>query len=68
MSRYKTIKYVLIFRYMSQLPVNTLSLVDSGVICDVIPGLILRQRRLCRQHLDIMQSVVTYFIVINNEK
>ena len=43
---------------MSQLPVQALSLVGSGIICDNIPGLISRQRRLCRAHPDVMLSVV----------
>ncbi|ELU12345.1 hypothetical protein CAPTEDRAFT_96953, partial [Capitella teleta] len=32
--------------------------VGSGVICDNIPGLMSRQRLLCRQHPDVMMSVV----------
>lgn len=49
---------LVLHRSLSQLPVQSLSLVGSGVICDNIPGLISRQRRLCRQHPDVMLSVV----------
>ena len=50
--------YFLSSRYLSQLPVQALSLVGTGVICDNIPGLIGRQRKLCRTHPDVMVSVV----------
>ena len=48
-----------ISRYLSQLPVHSLSIVGSGVICDNIPGLLTPQRRLCRTHPDVMVSVVS---------
>jgi len=46
------------FRYMSQLPIQALALVHNGAICGNIPGLIGRQRRLCRAHPDVMISVI----------
>ncbi|KAK2163627.1 hypothetical protein LSH36_76g03048 [Paralvinella palmiformis] len=44
--------------YMSQLPIQALALVHNGAICGNIPGLIGRQRRLCRAHPDVMISVI----------
>ena len=37
---------------------QALSMVGKGVICDYIPGLIGRQRKLCRSHPDVMISIV----------
>ena len=45
-------------RTLSQLPVHALSMVDTGVLCDNIPGLINRQRRLCKMNRDVMISMV----------
>jgi hypothetical protein len=50
--------YHYFYRSLSQLPVQSLSLVGSGVICANIPGLMARQRLLCRENPDVMLSVV----------
>ena len=42
------------FRFISQLPLHAVS---SGIICDNIPGLIGKQRRMCRDHQDAMVSL-----------
>lgn len=42
------------FRFISQLPLHA---VGAGVLCDNIPGLAGRQRRLCRMHPGVMVSL-----------
>ena len=41
-------------RFISQLPIQASG---TGVLCDNIPGLVGRQRRLCRHHPDVMVSL-----------
>ncbi|KAJ8302362.1 hypothetical protein KUTeg_021349 [Tegillarca granosa] len=40
--------------FISQLPLHA---VGAGVLCDNIPGLVGKQRRLCRMHPDVMVSL-----------
>ncbi|XP_064632962.1 protein Wnt-2b-like isoform X2 [Lineus longissimus] len=42
------------FTFISQLPIHSLS---TGFICDNIPGLVGKQRRLCRKYPDVMISI-----------
>lgn len=41
-------------RFISQLPLHA---VGAGILCDNIPGLVGRQRRLCRLHPDVMVNI-----------
>jgi len=50
------------FRYVSQLQVNSLSLVGAGLICDNIPGLVGRQ--VCSRFL-LVNSKNTTSVVEN---
>ena len=42
-------------RFISQLPLQAVS--TGGILCDNIPGLIGKQRRMCRLHQDAMISI-----------
>ena len=43
-------------RFISQLPLQAVS-TGGGILCDNIPGLIGKQRRMCRAHQDAMVSI-----------
>ena len=43
------------FRFISQLPLQAVS--TGGILCDNIPGLIGKQRRMCRLHQTAMYSI-----------
>ena len=51
-----TLENIFCCRFISQLPLQAVG-TGGGILCDNIPGLIGKQRRMCRAHQDAMVSI-----------
>ena len=56
MQNCNTLENIFCCRFISQLPLQAVG-TGGGILCDNIPGLIGKQRRMCRAHQDAMVSI-----------